>query len=232
MNVVPDPEFFRPDPAELASGKPTAKSKKSWTLKPLRDAWANLVSRKVKSRPSDAVAEFLRDTKRVAEQFFPEWEQALKSHIDGTDLEFLAKRRLFEEHELFLYFYCGVVAIEGIKVRSLFDYAMASELESEINEQIDGILNRHDRAASDLVFDMFRTVKRAEVEDLIKPHDQVMKWISRLLELDKIPETKDLLTDFMFCQETAAPFASIQRHWWLTYKDTYRLVMPKVEKAA
>ena len=102
-----------------------------------------------------------------------------------------------------MYFYCGVVAIEGIKVRTLFDCALASELESEINDRIDGVLGLEGRAAADFVFDMFRTVKRAEVEALVEPHDQIMKWITRLIELDKVPETKGLLTDLMFCKETA-----------------------------
>ncbi len=225
MNIVPDPDFIISDPSGLASEKP--KLKKTWTLQPLRRAWENLVSRKIKTQPADAVAAFLADMNRLAERVYPDWEGVMKAHIESTELEFLAKRSLFEEHNLFMYFYCGVVAIEGIKVRTLFDFALASELESEINDQIDGVLGLNGRAAADLVFDMLRTVKRAEVEDLVKPHDQIMKWIARLLDLDKMPETKDLLTDFMFCQETAAPFALAQVHWWLTYKETYRVVMPK-----
>ena len=126
-----------------------------------------------------------------------------------------------------MYFYCGVVAIEGIKVRTLFDCALASELESEINDQIDGVLGLEGRAAADFVFDMFRTVKRAEVEALVEPHDQIMKWITRLIELDKMPETKDLLPDLMFCKETAEPFALVQVHCWLTYKETYGVILPK-----
>ena len=102
-------------------------------------------------------------------------------------------------------------------------------MESEINEQIDPALDRTGRAAADLVFDMLRTVKRAEFEELVKPHDQIMKWINRLIGLDQIPETKDLLTDVVFCQEMAAPFAMGQVHWWLNFKETHRL---KQQKAA
>ncbi len=226
MNVVPDLAFVMPDPTELGSEK-SRKVKKSWTLKHLRQAWENLISRKIKVTPADAVAKFLTDMKRVAEQLFPDWESSLKAHVQDTDLDFLAERQLFERHDIFKYFYCGVVAIEGIKVRQLFDSDMASELESEINEQIDPVLGFDRRAAADLVFDMLRTVKRAEVEDLIKPHDQIMKWITRLLELDQMPQTKDLLTDVIFCQETALPFALAQIHWWLMFKDSQRLVLPK-----
>ena len=164
---------------------------------------------------------------RVAEHLYPDWEETLKVHIEETELEFLDKRALFEKHDLFMYFYCGVVAIEGIKVRALFEYNVAAELESEINDQIDAVLDRTGRAAADLVFDMFRTVKRAEFEEMVKPHDQIMKWIVRLIELDVIPETKDLLKDFLFCQEMAVPFALSQVHWWLTFKDTHRVLPPK-----
>ena len=223
MNVIPDPAVVTPDLSEPPAKKP----KKVWTLKPIRAAWENLTSRKIKSPPAKAVAEFLADMKRIAEHLCPEWEKTLKAHIEETDLDFLDKRALFEKHDLFMYFYCGVVAIEGIKVRTLFEYDIASELESEINDQIDAILGYSGRSAADLVFDMFRTVKRAEFEELIKPHDQIMKWIVRLIELDIIPETKDLLKDVLFCQEMAAPFALAQVHWWLNYKEDHRLVRPR-----
>jgi hypothetical protein len=157
--------------------------------------------------PANVVADFLLDMMRVSNRLFPDWEACLKSYIAESDLEFLAKREFFEKQDLFMYFYYGVVAIEGIKVRALFDYGLASELESEINEQIDPALDLTGRAAADLVFDMLRTVKRAEFEELVKPHDQIMKWINRLIGLDQIPETKDLLTDVVFCQDMAAPFA-------------------------
>ncbi len=223
MNAIPDPAIVTLDQSESAEKA----AKKVWTLKPIRDAWENLTSRKIKSPPAEAVTDFLTDMKRVAEQLYPAWEQTLKLHIDDTELDFLSKRGLFEKHDLFMYFYCGVVAIEGIKVRSLFEYAAASEIESEINEQIDEILGTSGRAAADLVFDMFRTVKRAEFEEMVMPHDQIMKWIVRLIGLHQIPETKELLTDFLFCQEMAAPFAMAQVHWWLTFKDTHRLVVQK-----
>lgn len=82
-------------------------------------------------------------------------------------------------------------------------------------------------AVAEFPSDMFRTVKRAEVEALVEPHDQIMKWITRLIELDKMPETQDLLTDLMFCKETAEPLALVQVHWWLTYKETYGVILPK-----
>ena len=223
MNAISDPVLVTPDLNDPAAKKP----KKVWTLKPIRDAWENLTSRKIKSPPADAVAEFLADMKRVAEHLYPEWESTLRAHIDDTELDFLDKRALFEKHDLFMYFYCGVVAIEGIKVRVLFDFDVAAELESEINDQIDPFLGRTGRTSADLVFDMFRTVKRAEFEDMVKPHDQIMKWIVRLIELDLIPETKHLLKDFLFSQEMAAPFALAQVHWWLTYKETHRVLRPK-----
>lgn len=223
MNVVPDRRSFTCDLEDQGA----TKAKKSWTLQPLRNAWDNITSRKIKVGPHDAVSDFLLDLKRVAEKLFPQWESSLKAHIDATDLEFLSKRQLFEDHDLFMYFFCGLVAIEGIKVRTLFDYGLASELESEINEQIDGALGLERRDAADLVFDMLRTVKRAEVEDLVKPHDQIMKWIVRLMGLDKVPETKDLMADIIFCQETAAPFALAQLHWWLTYKASHRMIQSK-----
>ena len=98
MNVVPDPAFVMPDPTELGSEK-SRKVKKSWTLKPLRQAWENLISRKIKVTPADAVAKFLTDMKRVAERLFPDWESSLKAHVQDTDLDFLAERQLFERHQ-------------------------------------------------------------------------------------------------------------------------------------
>ena len=94
---------------------------------------------------------------------------------------------------------------------------------SDINDQIDAVLGRRSRATSNLCFDMFRTIKFAERQQNLKPHDQVMKWIVRLLDLDNIPETESLSTDVVFRQELAEPLAHCFVHWWLGFKDVNRL---------
>ena len=107
MNAVPEPALVTPEPSDHASNK----TKKTWTLQPIHKAWDNLTSRKIKMAPANAVADFLSDMMRVSNRLFPDWEACLKTYIEESDLEFLAKREFFEKQDLFMYFYCGVVAI-------------------------------------------------------------------------------------------------------------------------
>ncbi len=172
---------------------------------------------------AEAVSGFLHDMKRLSDRMFPQWSERLQSHIDETNMPFEEKRALIEQHDLELYFYTAIVAIEAIKVYTLFEPSVADEILSDINDQIDEVLGRGSREASDLCFDMFRTIKFAERQQNLKPHDQVMKWIVRLLDLDTIPETKELTDDVVFRQELAEPLAHCFIHWWLGFKDINRL---------
>lgn len=195
-----------------------------WYTRPrLAALWQDITSRKEKVTTAVAVADFLRDMKRISDRQFPGWLQRLKDHIEDSDLAFEHKREIIEKNDLELYFYCAIVASEAIKVFKLFDRAPADEIMSDINDQIDGVLGRSSRAASDLVFDMLRTVKRAQYEEMLKQHDQVMKWIVRLIELDTSPETKAISDDIVFRQDMAEPLAFCYVHWWLGFKETHRL---------
>jgi hypothetical protein len=195
-----------------------------WYTRPRLEAlWQDIISRKAKVTTADAVADFMRDMKRISDRQFPMWLDRLKSHIEDSDLPFLQKREIIEKNDLELYFYCAIVAVEAIKVFKLFDRAPADEIMSDINDQIDIVLGRESRAASDLVFDMLRTVKRSQYEEMLKPHDQVMKWIIRLIDLDSMPETRNISNDIVFRQEMAEPLAVCYVHWWLGFKETRRL---------
>ncbi|MGB1877157.1 MAG: hypothetical protein ACPHGY_09615 [Rhodospirillaceae bacterium] len=133
------------------------------------------------------------------------------------------KREIIEKHDFEMYFYCAIVAAEAIKTFKLFERVPADELMSDINDQIDGVLGRSGRNAADLVFDMLRTVKRSQYEEMYKSHDQLMKRIFRLIELDTRPETKEISEDIVVRQEMAAPLALCYVHWWLDFKETRRL---------
>ena len=189
----------------------------------IAELWEDITSRKPKMKTADATADFLRDMKRICDRQFPEWLMRLKAHIEGSDLDFEHKRELIEKHDLEMYFYCAIVASEAIKVFKLFERAPADELMSDINDQIDDVLGRDGRAAADLVFDMLRTVKRSQYEEMLKPHDQVMKWIIRLLELDVNKDTKAISEDLVFRQQMAEPLAACYVQWWLHFKQTHRL---------
>ena len=189
----------------------------------MAELWQDMTSRKQKVKTALAVADFLRDMKRICDRQFPEWLNRLKGHIEASYLVFDHKRALIEKHDLEMYFYCAIVASEAIKVFKLFERAPADELMSDINDQIDLALGRNGRAAADLVFDMLRTLKRSQYEEMLKPHDQVMKWIIRLLELDVSEETKAISDDLVFRQQMAEPLAACYVHWWLGFKETHRL---------
>ena len=213
---LPEPEV-----AETKTTKPAGPP--LYTRAGLHALWLDITSRKTKVTTGEAVHDFLTDMKRLSDRMFPVWRDRLKAHIEDTDMPFEAKRNLIERHDLELYFYAAIVAIEAIKVYALFEQAEADEIMSDINDQIDGVLGRHSRATSNLCFDMFRTIKFAERQQNLKPHDQVMKWIVRLLDLDNIPETQHLATDVVFRQELAEPVAHCFVHWWLGFKDINRL---------
>ena len=201
-----------------------ATSAPPWYTRPrLAALWQDIISRKQKLTTAEAAAEFLSDMKQISDRQFPDWLARLKSHIEDSDLPFDHKRQDIEKHDLEMYFYCAIVAAEAIKVFKLFERAPADELMSDINDQIDGALGRNGRKAADLVFDMLRTVKRSQYEEMFKSHDQVMKWIVRLVELDTRPETKEISEDIVFRQEMAAPLALSYVHWWLGFKETHRL---------
>ncbi|NKB45569.1 MAG: hypothetical protein GKS03_14960 [Alphaproteobacteria bacterium] len=206
-----------------ATSKPIL-SQPAWYTRPrLAALWQDIISRKEKMTTSKAVTEFLSDMKRISDRQFPEWLDRLKSHIEESDLPFEHKREIIEKHDFEMYFYCAIVAAEAIKAFKLFERAPADELMSDINDQIDGALGRNGRDAADLVFDMLRTVKRSQYEEMYKSHDQLMKWIVRLIELDTRPETKEISEDIVFRQEMAEPLAFCYVHWWLGFKETRRL---------
>lgn len=216
-NTAPAP--FPPE----AISQPTAPVPPWYTRPRLEGLWQDIISRKEKVTTGEAVADFLRDMKRISDRQFPTWLDRLTSHIEDSELPFLQKRDIIEKNDLELYFYCAIVAAEAIKVFKLFDRAPADEIMSDINDQIDVVLERDSRAASDLVFDMLRTVKRSQYEEMLKPHDQVMKWIIRLIDLDSMPETQSISNDIVFRQEMAEPLAICYVHWWLGFKETQRL---------
>lgn len=194
-----------------------------YTRAGLHALWLDIISRKTKMTTAEAVSDFLHDMKQLSDRMYPQWLQRLQAHIEETDMPFEEKRNLIEQHDLELYFFTSIVSIEAIKVYSLFESEVADEILSDINDQIDGVLGRGNREASDLCFYMFRTIKFAERQENLKPHDQVMKWVSRLLDLDTIPETKSLTNDIVFRQEMAEPLAHCFVHWWLGFKDINRL---------
>ena len=214
---LPQHDVLEAAPAAKPAGPPF------YTRAGLHALWLDLISRKTKMTTADAVGDFLRDMKRLSDRMFPQWCNRLKAHIEETDLPFEEKRKLIEKNDLELYFFTAIVAIEAIKVYTLFESEVGDEILSDINEQIDKALGRGSREASDLCFDMFRTIKFAERQQTLKPHDQVMKWIIRLLELDTIPETKPLINDVVFRQDLAEPLAHCFIHWWLGFKDINRL---------
>lgn len=196
-----------------------------FSLDGLWDVWEGLISHKPDIRARDAVRTFLDDMKRICDMEFPVWKEHLVGYVSQSDLEGDRRYDILSLHDLELYFCTAAIAIEAIKVFELFESAIAEEIMSELNEQIDRALGRQGRAAADLCFDMFRTLKLAERNENLQPHDQAVKWIIRLIGLEKSGLTQDMTEDIVFRQDMAEPLAKCYRQWWLGLKDEYRVTV-------
>lgn len=196
-----------------------------FSLDNLWDVWDGLFSHKPNIHARDAVRTFLKDMKLVCDVEYPVWREHLVAYVSEVDADGDRRFDILSHHDLKLYFYAAAISIEAIKVFELFETEIVEEVMSELSEQIDQALGYTGRAASDLCFDMFRTLKLAERTEMIQPHDQAVKWIIRLIGLERSDLTHDMSEDIVFRQDMAEPIARCFRHWWLGLKDEYRITV-------
>jgi hypothetical protein len=100
------------------------------------------ISLKPTVEPKKAVARFLKDMAVVAKRSFPAWQKTLTAGIEECPLSYDQRRGIFEIHPLDDYYFAGVVALEAAKIRALFAPDEASELLSQLAEQIDAAAER------------------------------------------------------------------------------------------
>ncbi len=171
-----------------------------------------------------AVERFLSEMATVAKRTFPRWHATLAEGIEGCPIDAETRRGVLDVHPLDDYYFAGVVALEAAKVRQLFTPEEASELLSQIGEQVDVAAGRKDRVVSDLVFFIVGRVETMMSLDQQKmPYDQVVKAILQRIGIDKVEATEHLMTEALYRHTLGEPLALGVPDWWNTYRKKYSL---------
>jgi hypothetical protein len=174
--------------------------------------------------PKKAAARFLKDMATVAKRSFPAWQKTLTAGIEECPLNYDQRRGIFEIHPLDDYYFAGVVALEAAKIRALFAPDEASELLSQLAEQIDAAAERNDRVVSDLAFFIISRIELvAGIDKQKMPYDQVVKVILQRLGIDKIEATRHLMTETLYRHTLGEPLALGVPQWWKAFRSKYSL---------
>ncbi|MBY0511528.1 MAG: hypothetical protein K2P94_15420 [Rhodospirillaceae bacterium] len=182
------------------------------------------ISLKPTVEPKKAVARFLKDMAAVAKRSFPAWQKTLTAGIEDCPLNYDQRRGIFEIHPLDDYYFAGVVALEAAKIRALFAPDEASELLSQLAEQIDTAAERTDRTVSDFAFFIISRIELVGGIDKSKmPYDQVVKVILQRLGVDKIEATQHLMTQTLYRHTLGEPLALGVPQWWKAFRAKYSL---------
>lgn len=182
------------------------------------------ISLKPTVEPKKAVARFLKDMTKIAKRSFPAWQKTLTAGIEECPLNYDQRRGILEIHPLDDYYFAGVVALEAAKIRTLFAPDVASELLSQLAEQIDAAAERTDRAVSDLTFFIISRIELVAGIDKSKmPYDQVIKVILQRLGVDKIEATRHLMTHTLYRHTLGEPLALGVPQWWKAFRAKYSI---------
>lgn len=171
-----------------------------------------------------AVARFLKHMAAAAQKTFPAWQKKLIEGFDDCVLSYDTQHALIDAHPLDDYYFAGVVALEAAKIRRLFAPDEASELLSQIGEQVDASAGRTDRLVSDLVFFIIGRLEQAASVDKQKmPHDEVVKALLQKLGVDRTEETMHLMRAVLYRHELGEPLALGVPQWWQLFRTKYAL---------
>jgi hypothetical protein len=172
----------------------------------------------------EAVAHFLTAMAAVSAQAFPGWQRVLNDGLSDCTLNIDDRRALFELHPIDDYFFAAVVALEAAKLRSLYNPMEASELLSEIGEQVDARAGRNDRVVSDLVFLTISRIDLGTGNDRMKtPYDKAVKTILQQIGMDRIDAASDLINDAGFRHLLGEPLALGVPQWWRAFHSQFSI---------
>lgn len=173
-----------------------------------------------------AVERFLAQIALAAKKSFPAWQKKLLEGLDDCDLPFDVQHALVDAHPLEDYYYAGAVALEAAKIRRLFEPGEASELLSQIGEQVDAAAGRTDRLVSDLTFFIVSRLEHAAAADKHElPHDEVVSALLQKLGVDRTEETMHLMREILFRHELGEPLALGVPQWWQSFRAKYLLAL-------
>jgi hypothetical protein len=179
----------------------------------------------------EAVAHFLAAMTSVAARTYPAWNRIFTDGLAEHALSYDERRALIEVHPIDDYYFAGVVALETASIRGLYPPAEASELLSEIGEQVDAAAGRQDRVVSDLVFLMLGRIDLSTGLDLMKtPYDKVVKTILQHIGIHKIETTQELMRDKGFRHLLGEPMALGVSQWWRDFQEKFTLYWEEPEE--
>lgn len=179
----------------------------------------------------EAVRHFLNEMTLVAARTYPAWNRLLNDGLAECALGYDERRGLLEVHPIDDYYFAAVVALEAVKLRSLYTPAEAAELLSEIGEQVDVAAGRQDRVVSDLVFALVgRITLGAGVDKMKTPYDMVVKSLLQHLGFNKVEATKNLLRDVGFRHMLGEPLALGVPQWWKAFHAKFSIYWNEPEE--
>lgn len=170
-------------------------------------------------KTADVIATFLADMTTAARKTYPFWHKTLINGVidvapEGSELY----RQLIEYQPLDDYYFAGVVALEGAKIRRYIEPSLAGDFLIDLAAQVDKASGRPDRIVSDLVFFM---MSRVEVESgldvLTMPYDKIVHLLLQRIGLDRNETSLPLMSDFAFRHTLGEPLARGVPAWWKAY---------------
>ncbi len=179
----------------------------------------------------EAVAHFLDAMKSVAARTYPAWNKILMEGLADRALDYDERRALLDVHPIDDYFFAGVVALDAVRIRTIYTPEESQELLGEIGAQVDAAAGRQDRVVSDLVFLMISRIGLGAGVDLMKtPYDKVVKTLLQQLGIHKIDTTKALMRDKGFRHLLGEPLARGVPQWWRDFHTKFSLYWDEPEE--
>jgi hypothetical protein len=137
---------------------------------------------------------------------------------------------LLEHPPLDDYYFAAVVGLEAAKIRRHLPPDRASEVLTEVAEQVDRAAGRPDRVVSDFAFFvMGRIDLEAGVERMKMPYDEAVKALLQKIGLEADEITRPLMDDLAFRHQLGEPLALGIPAWWKKFaqararRDTVKL---------
>ncbi len=176
--------------------------------------------------PQEAVMSFLGTMASTAGRTSALWRQQLEFGLRDCELSYEARRDFLEFYPIEDYYFAGVVALEGVKIRQVYTAEEADALLGEIGDQIDRAADRGDRVLSDLLFDIVGRIDMTGAVQQKMPYDIVTKTILRQLDIPNNEATEGLMKDKAFRHALGEPLATGIQNWWAAFAEKFVLHMP------
>jgi hypothetical protein len=179
----------------------------------------------------EAVGHFLAEMNSVAARTYPAWNRLLVDGLSENTLTYDESRALLDLHPIDDYYFAGVVAMDAARIRIFYPPDEATELLSEIGDQVDAAAGRQDRVVSDLVFRMIgRIGLNAEYDPSKAPYDKIVKTILQQMGIHKNPSTRPLMNDKGYRHLLGEPLATAVPQWWRAFQTKFSLYWEEPEE--